>query len=784
MALVRNLIRGLIAATALTVVIGDGVLVGGVVSVKNDGAGLGKQLIGISHTIGSRAAGYVVPSNELIAGLGGGGQLDLVAHGLVLGGNIATATGVEGHSMCINLNNSPVRGDSAIHKADLDGVYAGLGQHDAGRGSAVGDLQHSTVVDLDLISGGTDHGNPCKGALCILGLAAPLVVTSVHNVAPNRSGCANGAYADGVLRALDPVQSSRQVKAVGGYLILGGADLYLILLGTGHGGPAEGGTDHTEIGGGCKNGLADGQLTCSRSSITGGLGVNLDHNVALTVLQADRGHGTIVHQHMVVRGVAALHGYHVVSSVCNLVPEYGLGSIVKTKALDCSKALAVDELTGGGGSIAIGYGSHGEANAAGGHHTVGKVVGNGCTVIKIGVLVVGVAAHNGDQVLLGILYGIEQQRGVDYLKCGNLAQCLIGEVTNRLGIVGIACVSKSNHLDLILAGCKVCKGDVQSVAGHRLVDHHGTIGGRYGDLIGSGTADGLPVDAVGRDRHHRSGQLAAGGGSLPQSIQGGIAVQGGSLLITVGELLAVVGHTDPPALELKAIALKRGQLEQFAAAGQLVGRVLAVLVVGIKAHRILGTVQRILAPTGIEGHVAGYGLCVKCESSGLEFAVCIPANEYIALAGGISGSCKGLAVQHRLGLNAAAAIGLKADGVGDLLEEAHGGALIGQGHNVVSQGGGDGFLSFGGKVQGQRTVGQGVRAGCGLALYGQSKAIALTQRQGVFLHTCVKVIGADLGTCCLRAAVVGRGLLIGTTLHQKHGYHAKHKYQSDCCHDS
>ena len=744
MALVSDLIGSLVSRTADTIVIVDHILAGGVVCIQHHSTGLSKQFVGISLTVDAGATGDIIPCCELITILAGGGQFGLVAHCQVLGGDVAAAAGIEDHSVCIHFHADPLGTSGTVHIADLQHVGAGLSQGDLDGSCTIGNGDDLTVVDLDLVSSSTDHGQPAQGVLMVVQALVHFCITNILNIAPQGFGSAHSANADSVLGTIDPVHQLCQIVAGLGNFVGLLPYLDLILGSAVNACPAEDRAIDTNVGRSCQADLVCNDLACSGRVEAMGLGVNLHNDAALasiTALQGNEGLAAIADELVIVSSVATLHGNHVVSSVGDLIPDNSLGGLVITQTLNSVQISAINELTGNGGAIAFCHSGNREADTVGGHFAVSEVEGSGSAVVEIGVIMLCITANNGNQILLSVLNGVEHQHGVDHFEGIDLIQCLVDEVSDGLGVICIAGVGISNNANLIQASLQGVECHIEGGStGGLVVDNGITLCVDNGNAVGSSAGNGTPAQRSGIQLHDGSSQLVAGEVCLPHSEQSGVAIQQHTCFVGVGQLLTVVGHTDPPALELVALTGHGGQFEQLAAGGGHGCNSLGICVVGIEVDDILAAQQR-FAPTGIQRNIAGNGISAKGKGS-LELAVCIPADEYKTIASGVSGFGNSLAVQHGNCFHCLAAVHFIIDGVSNLLQETHGSTVESQGDNLVFHRSDDVLNAFGGEIQSQFLVGQGVCAGLGAALDIQGESITGVQRQGIFLAAGIKVISA------------------------------------------
>ena len=772
-----NFIGGLITGSVGAVMIVYGVLVGIVVCIKHQCAGLSKQLIGISHTVASRSAGYVVPCVKAISDLFGYGQIDQVANSLVLNADLATAAGIEGHCMCKDLKLYPLGAAVAVHAANADHVLACAGQRDLCRGCTVCNSNDRTVVHTQLVSRCADHGIPGQNALCVSQGVAHYVVTCGNGITPQRFAVADRANAYGILGALYPVHQGCHIKGSFGYLTLLVANLYLILGSTCYSSPSQGRAVEANVGRRCGSRLGYLQFNSVGRIVAVGLGVNLYHDTAIkrcALLQADRGLASVIEEGMRVCGIAAGYGYHIGSSVCHFIPNNGLCCCIVAESGNGRKLSAVNKFLGYGGRIALSNCGNGEADTALGHCAVCEVEGSGCAVIKIGVLMIGVAANNGNQIFFSMLNRVEYQHGIDHLEYRYLAKCLVGIVTNSLGVICITGVCICNNGDLISALCVGCKRNVERGAGNGFVDYGSTVGSNYLNSVGSCAVYSIPANGAGFHVYNGSRQLGAAYGSFPQCVQRGVRIKYHFILELVRKLGAVVVHTDPPTLEGVAFSGGNGQIEQLAANSRLCFQSSCVFVIQIKVNRILNFVCRCGAPTSVNGNVIENGLCSECEGR-FERAVCIPAYEQEPFTGRIGRLCNGLSVQNGLRLDCATAVCLKGNRVVYLLEHAVCRAVVGQGDHVVCQGGSDGFFPLGCKVERQIAICEGVETGIAIAFYDQGKRTVGIQRQRILVNPCVKVIHTRLGMLRLRGRNVRVVGVFFTTLNSQNDNQCKHQ---------
>ena len=293
-----------------------------------------------------------------------------------------------------------------------------------------------------------------------------------------------------------------------------------------------------------------------------------------------------------------------------------------------------------------------------------------------------VAAVDGDQVLFSTLDAVPQQdAAVDDGEQRNTVQSLVDEGSGGgLGVI-ILHGSQSCHLDGVLP-C-FTGGEVEILGGgaQLFAVDLGAVGVEDLQLVGAGTLDGVPLDGIGVDLHHGSGQLAAGGSGGPQGEQGGICLENHVLNIRNGQFFGVLGLADPPAGEGVAVTGGSRNVVQLAADGGHSGITLG-LVTQVEVDGVLILTDNGFSPLGVDGGVGGDDLVAEAIELGA-IGVGVPADEHAAVLLGISRLGNGLAVYNVNRSNLAAAVHIEVDLEGLLLQKAHGLVLVLQDHDAV-----------------------------------------------------------------------------------------------------
>ena len=167
-----------------------------------------------------------------------------------------------------------------------------------------------------------------------------------------------------------------------------------------------------KIGGSFESSLIINVLGSRGRSIALGLGIYLNYYAAFkrcALLKTYKVLAAKVHEAVIMLGIAALYGYHIAFSRSNLVPNESFGSFIKAEAAYTIKLSGIYEYVGGGRSEAFRNCGNGELDTVSSHSTVCKVKYSGSTVIKCSVIVLGVAANYGNEVLLCIFNSVKNK---------------------------------------------------------------------------------------------------------------------------------------------------------------------------------------------------------------------------------------------------------------------------------------------------------------------------------------------------------------------------------------
>ena len=405
----------------------DLVLVGDPVSKEGQASCSAEDGVGKLLTVGRRGTGNVVPAAEGVACVFQiCRQVERVADGNVLNHITGKGAGHISDLVCGDVERDPL-GIVKIGATDLNGVDTGLGEDD-GSGVLALDSEGLAAVDSDLKVLAAENGSPGNG----VGLVGQGLV---HKEVAK----ANGSAVSGGLAVCDGADSclvngadgevdvgTLHIEAVGvdGEGLV--ADPDLILCGVG-GRPAELHSADGKTRGSGGSGLFAARLCRGRGDVAVGNGSDLDRELAGIVGQRE-GIGKYG------EGVAAvLVGQLdlVLRGILDKVPNKGVNALLVDHARDGRKLLLVGEDLGDRVGVAVGRSHNGELDAAVLHGAVCEVVGGGVAVVKECVVVVCVSALDGDEILLGILNGVEDKDAVDDLEVGNSVQSLVLVVSNR-----------------------------------------------------------------------------------------------------------------------------------------------------------------------------------------------------------------------------------------------------------------------------------------------------------------------------------------------------------------
>ena len=444
-----------------------------------------------------------------------------------------------------------------------------------------------------------------------------------------------------------------------------------------------------------------------------------------------------------VGGIAHGNLYRVVDSVRNGIPNEGVGSLVVSQAGHGLQNALVYEHVGDGGGIALGHGGDGEADTAGLHGAVAEVIVGGLAVVIAGVVVTCVAALNGEQVLLGVLNGVEDQGAVNDSKAGYAIQSLVAEVTGGSIRVILGLVGNGVDLNHVVTGLELGEVHVLGGGAQGLLKENGTVGRGDLQLVAGGTHNGVPLDRGSADGNLGSGKLGALG--RPNGVQGNVGGQDGLLGELGGELLTVAVHTGEPAAEDVTLAGGSLQAVELTADGRGIGESRGTLVAQIKVDGVLGGTGNHLSPAGVE-HGVGLDEGSGEVEGGLQTLVGVPAQENEAVLLGVGRLGGGFAVDYVSITNHTAAVGIVADGEADLLEEGHNGIAKGQNQGVAVQGGGGGPFLLLDEIEGDLGSVDGVLTRRVVAGARERELIAAAECQLQFSHLQVVVVDTRFST--------------------------------------
>ena len=682
----------------------DVILVGDPVCKEGQASVAGEYGVGELLAVCGSSAGNVVPAAEGVACIGEiCGDGESVAKGNVLGDITGHGAGHVGDLVGGDLKGYPL-GLLKIGAANLDEVDACLGEDD---GSAVliayGNNLAAVYTNLKVLA--AENGGPGNGVLGVGEGSIKLEVTDGYGLAV--LGClavVDGANGDIVNLAGFKVDTGGlEIEAVGGdgEGLLADANLVLSNVAAL---PGNGSAVNGELGGSCGSGLIAVSLGSRGRDVSVSYGGYLDGNVA-GVIGKGEGVGNRG------EGESTVSGGQLDSVLCgigNEIPNEGIGALVVGDAGNSGELLLVDKGLGDGACIACGLSGNGELDSTLLHGAVCKVVSSGASVIEESVLVVLVAAIHGDQVLLCVLNGGENEDAVNNLEVGNSAQCLVLVVTNGgIGVLlGVArgCDDLNGVIACGKGGEVHCNGGLTDVG---LVEDLGTVGRLYLDGVGDCAVYRIPFDGgIGNGNSGRSELLAVL--CRPNCEQSGVGIKHGAVGKLFGELVPVLIHTDEPADKVVVVAGGGGNAVELAADGGHGLDLGCALVSEYEGCEILSLTDRLFRPTGIDGGVLGDGGAeIVC---GLVGRISIPADEYEAVANGIAGLQSKLAVDNGSILNGRTAGGVILDGVENLLEEGESLTVEIYLESIVLNGGGCGAVLILCKIKGDLGTVNGVLA--------------------------------------------------------------------------
>ena len=172
---------------------------------------------------------------------------------------------------------------------------------------------------------------------------------------------------------------------------------------------------------------------------------------------------------------------------------------------------------------------------------------------------------------------------------------------------------------------------------------------------------------------------------VPDGKERRVLRKGHVLRPAVAELLPVVIHAHPPAVERVVLLLGRRHAVQPAADGlhALHGR--RIVVAEVKVDHIFALTGDNFRPIGIERNVGSNGSAVEDESRIQIVRSRCPCNQLVTAAHGIGGTRKRLSVDDGDVRDLASALLFKGDGIGDLFEESPLAAFIGERQDVVGK---------------------------------------------------------------------------------------------------
>ena len=737
-------IGGESAGSANAVVVNNFVFLCVVIAVEYDITAFGEDNVLISCTVAQCATGNIIPSYKIITCLLGNGENDGITDSLELSINGLTAKRIKGNTVSDYGRADPLGSVLAVNEANLYKVFALLVEgYECGVYAALC-LDDLTVVYLNLIVVCSDNGSPGKLTVSVRNLIAHLVVRSNKLIGYQRIGCALCLNSERVFNAFDNIYHRSEVEGVGGAFVCNTVYGYFILLCSGNCVPTQNIANEKKICRRSENSLGINELGSSGRIVTFGLRINLNNDTAfssITSLKAYESLRTKVNKVVVVRGVAALNRNHIAFCRCNLVPNKGLGSFVKTEAANAIKVLGNRENVRCRGSVAICYCGNGKLNTVCSHGAVSKVEGSGRTVIKCSVIMVGIATHYGDNVLLCIFNGVEYEHGAIYKELGNLIKGLVYIVSCSSGVVLLAGISLCSNDDLVLACIPIFEGNIQNGSGYRGINHNLSILCDDLNVISSRTVNGIPANVA--CIHVNNGYCELGISRIcdPKRVESGVSVNRHIVLILIGKLAAVGFGAEPPTAEGIAFSIKNRQTKELAACSKCSLESRSALVVRIQLYGELLAGHGFSDPSCIDGRVSGYGSSAKCVS-GLKLGICIPANKYKTGAGRICGLGCALTVQNGLSSYFTTAVNVKVNGVVDLFQETHTCILICKRDNAAFVCSGYVTHTLCVKVEHELAVGKRVLTCRKHALYVKGKGVTNVKCQCVFEVYIIKVVNS------------------------------------------
>ena len=737
-----NLAGSCICRTANTVVVGNFILVCLVVCIENDRTCLSEELRVVRSTVAGCAAGYVVPCGECVTCLLCGRKLDRIANSVELISNLVTTESIEDNTMSDNGSGNPIGNGLAVNETNLYYVCA-IAVKSYGRGiNSTGNLSNLAIVNLNLVVFSADYGSPSKLALSVAYLLIHLVVTSNNYISCKRGTGAHSANCYGVIKSFNEVDNAYKIEGGFSSIISLAVNGYFVLLCTGNYVPRKNATVKKKVFGCFESSLVVYVFGCFGRNIAICLGIYLNYDTTFNrraLLKAHKCLSTKVNEFVIVGCVSALNGNHVAFCGSNLVPVKDLSRIIEAEAAYAIKISGVNEYIRGRGCVTVCNCSNGKLDTVIGHSTVSEVVHSGSTVIKISVLVLGVAAHNGNEILLCVVNGTVYKSVSDNVELRYLGQYLVNVGSDSLSIVICAGISKRGNLDLINAGSVRIEGYVNGGRTGGLVDNNVAVRTDYLNVVGSCAFNGIPDNATCKYVNDGSFELAARSILYPKCVESSVCINNHSILILVGEGLAI--SAEPPATEGVAISVKRRKVKELAAYGSSGLKSCRIIVVSVKLNGKFLTGYSLNTPSCIYGGILGNGSSTESVRSS-ECCISIPANEHVAFTCGISRLGSGSAVNNGLSCYCATAVYVKGNGVGKLLKETHSHILEGKCYYTILVGCCYVFLALCVKVEHESTVGERVATGVKCLLNIERECVTNIECQCVFVVYIIKVVNS------------------------------------------